>query len=233
MCITNAQRVGTSLLSTVIQFRPQETKQLHLKKNLVKIHNMDSQFVSMSGSAFFYQKLLRAVQFSFNNSKSSAQFKCMSNNRRSRRPASEKPLDFRPKAPGVQPQHERELERRHQVRVDGDLSHGLAAAVLLHAQVDEGAAEAAGLADRQMHQLVADVLQEFLGNEQFGTVQDAVFGVGQVKCDELHHFFAQRLFGRVKKQVRFGQIGKGYGTCGRQMQTCIRLKNLSMHDQVA
>lgn len=98
------------------------------------------------------------------------------------------------------------MEGGHQIRVHGDLPSGLAAAVLLHAKVDERAAQAAGLADGQVHQLMPDVLQEFLRNKEFGAVQDAIFGVSQVKCDELHHFFAQRLFGGVEKQISFWQI---------------------------
>lgn len=125
-------------------------------------------------STLLDEQLLGAIQFLLDHAETSAEFDGLSHHRSGGRLWAEKSLDFGPKSTRFQPQHQGELKGGDKVGVHRQLGHALAGGPLLHTQVDEGPPQAAGLAGRQVKQLLADVLQELLRDEELGAPQGAV-----------------------------------------------------------
>lgn len=154
-------------------------------------------------SALLDEQLLRAVELLFDDPEAGAELDGLSHHRHGGRLGAEKSLDFGPEAARLQPQHQGELKGRDEVGINGQLGHALAGGPLLHAQVDEGPPQATGLAGGQVQQLLPDVLQELVGDEQFGAAQSAVrvFGLFQASCDQVHHLLEDSLLHRVVEEV--------------------------------
>ena len=167
-------------------------------------------------STFLNEQLFRTIQFLLNHAETSPKFNLLSHYRGGRRLCAKESLDFGPQPVRLQPQHQSQLEGGDQVGVYGQLPHALTDGPLLHTQVNEGPPQAAGLAGRQVKELLSDVLQEFLGDEQFGAAQGAVwvFGFSQAGFYEFHYVFQDGLLHRVIKQVFIGgrQV-TGVGAC--------------------
>lgn len=158
------------------------------------------------GSAFFDEQSFRTIQFLLDHAEAGAQLQGLPYRRGGGGLWAEEPLDLRPQPLRLEPQHQGELEGGDEVGVHGELLHALARLPALHAEVDEGPPQAAGLAGRQVQELLADVLQQFLGDEQFGTTQGAlrVFGFSQGPGNQVHHFLQDGLLHWIIEQV-FGR----------------------------
>lgn len=108
-------------------------------------------------SAFFDEQLFRAVQFLLDHSEARAQSNRLSLYGTGWRLCGEKPLNFGPQSSRIEPQHQCELEGRDEIWVHSDLFHTLTHLPLFHTEVYESPPQAAGLAGRQVKELLAYV----------------------------------------------------------------------------
>lgn len=165
-------------------------------------------------SALLYEQLLRAVQLLLDDPEARAQLQ-----RRESRPRGEESLDLGPEA-RVQPEHQGELEGGYHGWVHGDVPHVVAGLAVLHAEVEEGPAQPAGLAAGQAQQLRPHLRQELGRHEEPGAALGTQRGSAQRGLDQVHQVGAQQLVLGVVQQVQVRQGGPlgELGICGGDKQ---------------